>query len=83
MKTNRNNIIIGCLYVDDLMLTHNNSQEIENFKKRLKSESGMTNLRQLSYFLGIEFNKTNRGYFMHQKKYVINISKGSRWKIVI
>ena len=35
----------------------------------------MIDLGKLSYFLGIKFKETNRGYFMHQKKYVIDMLK--------
>ena len=42
---------------------------------RLKSEFKMTKMGQLSYFLGIKFKKNNRGYFVHQKKYINNMLK--------
>ncbi|XP_019431392.1 PREDICTED: uncharacterized protein LOC109338575 [Lupinus angustifolius] len=33
----------------------------------------MTDLGELSYFLGIEFKRTKQGIFMHQSKYTTNI----------
>jgi hypothetical protein len=38
-------------------------------------EFEMTDLGELSYFLGMEFTKTTRGCFLHQKKYVADILK--------
>ena len=51
--------------MDDLLLTRNNEEKIKRFNQRLKLEFEMTNMGQLSYFLGIEFKKTNKGYFVH------------------
>ena len=60
------------LYVDDLLLTGNNEDEIRNFKM-FKKEFEMSDLSQLSYFPGMEFVQTSEGMFMHQKKYATDI----------
>ena len=44
--------------------------EIENLKTQLRSEFEMTDLGEISYFLGIEFMKTSRGIIMHKKSLV-------------
>ena len=44
--------------------------EIENLNTQLGSEFDMTDLGELSYFLGIEFMKTSRGIIMHKRKYI-------------
>jgi len=51
-------LLIICLYVDDLLVT------------RLNSEFEMTDLGKLSYFLGLEFAYTYVDLVMHQKKYI-------------
>ncbi|MCI49719.1 hypothetical protein A2U01_0070963, partial [Trifolium medium] len=35
----------------------------------------MSDLGDLSYFLGMEFVKTSKGLFLHQKKYVEDVLK--------
>ena len=62
--------LLLCLYVDDLVITGSNTREIKNLKTQLGSEFEMTDLGELSYFLGIEFMKTSRGIIMHQVKYI-------------
>jgi len=51
-------LLIICLYVDDLMLTGSNIQDIEDFKPVTKSKFEMTNLGKLAYFLGMEILRT-------------------------
>jgi hypothetical protein len=61
--------LIICLYVDDLLVTGSDSNEIEKFKLTMNKEFEMTDLGSLSYFLGMEFVKTSKGMMMHQHKY--------------
>nr|KYP66838.1 Retrovirus-related Pol polyprotein from transposon TNT 1-94 [Cajanus cajan] len=68
-------ILIICLYVDDLLITGNSSADIESLKQSLKKEFEMTDLGILSYFLGLEFAYTEKGIFMHQKKYISEVLK--------
>jgi hypothetical protein len=65
--------VIVCLYVDDLLITGSNSREIERFKLTMNKEFEMTDLGSLTYFLGIEFVKTEDGMVMHQHKYALEI----------
>jgi hypothetical protein len=58
-------IIVLCLYVDDLLITGNNEAHINEFKLALNKEFEMTDLGHMSYFLGIEFLKTDKGILMH------------------
>jgi len=46
-------LILG-VYVDDLLITGSETQEIEKFKKQMKNEFEMSDLGLLSYYLGIE-----------------------------
>lgn len=68
-------LLIICLYVDDLMLTGSNMQDIEEFKSVMKSEFEMTDLGKLAYFLGMEILITSKGLILHQTKYAIEILK--------
>ncbi|CAL0299548.1 unnamed protein product [Lupinus luteus] len=62
-----------CLYVDDLLITGSNPRGIEDLKESLKGEFEMTDLGKLSYFLGLEFQYTNNGVSMNQKKYILEV----------
>ncbi|KAK2365584.1 putative mitochondrial protein [Trifolium repens] len=73
--SNHEEMIILCLYVDDLLITGSHKAVLEKFKTDIMKEFEMTDLGELSYFLGMEFVKTSRGCFLHQKKYVADILK--------
>ncbi|CAL0332892.1 unnamed protein product [Lupinus luteus] len=63
------NLVIICLYVDDLLITGSNPRGIAEVKRVLEAEFEMTDLGKLSYFLGMEFSYTPTGLLMHQSKY--------------
>ena len=69
------NILIVCLYVDDLIFTSNNPKMIAEFRKAMVKCFEMTNLGLVSYFLGIEVIQQDDGIFISQKKYVADILK--------
>jgi len=62
--------VIICLYFDDLLITGSSTSEIEKAKKKLKQEFEMTDLGELSFFLGMEFVKLKIGMMMYQKKFI-------------
>lgn len=64
----RNHLLV-CLYVDDLLVTRSSQAKIDEFKRGMKSEL----LGLVSYFLDMEFVRTNKGMFLHQKKHVDDI----------
>ncbi|KAK3019296.1 hypothetical protein RJ639_004616 [Escallonia herrerae] len=65
------------IYVDDILLTGNNLQEIERLKKFLLKRFRIKDLGDLKYFLGIEFSRSKKGIFMSQRKYALDISQDS------
>ena len=69
------NQLLICLYVDDLIVTGSNVEEIEAFKSQMMSGFEMSNLGKLTYFLGIEFTEVAEGLVMHQMKYASDILK--------
>lgn len=77
IRNRRNDVLIICLYVDDLLITGSNIEDMVEFKKRIMQEFDMTNLGELSYFLDIEYPKRSEGIFLHQKKYVKTFWGGS------
>ncbi|XP_019433889.1 PREDICTED: uncharacterized protein LOC109340623 [Lupinus angustifolius] len=71
----KSDLLIVCLYVDDLLITSGGSIDISTFKQQMQSEFEMSDLGELAYFLGIEFKKTKLGIFMHQSKYTSDVLK--------
>ncbi|XP_021750668.1 uncharacterized protein LOC110716357 [Chenopodium quinoa] len=61
------------LYVDDIVLTSSSESLRQQIISRLSSEFAMTDLGELSYFLGITVSRTKTGLFLSQKKYAQEI----------
>ncbi|WVZ24094.1 hypothetical protein V8G54_002638 [Vigna mungo] len=68
-KTPEGNLLVICLYVDDLLVTGSNPDDIDKFKEMMKSDFEMTDLGELCYFLGMEFTHSEKGLIMHQQRY--------------
>lgn len=63
LKLTPNNIIMICLYVDDLLIIGSHPSKLESLKTQMKKEFEMTNLGRLSYILGMEFvNQREKGH---------------------
>ena len=75
VRRSKSELLILCLYVDDLLITGSCKKEIEDFKGDLNKEFEMSDLGDISYFLGIEFYKSGRGLMMHQRRYADKILK--------
>jgi Reverse transcriptase (RNA-dependent DNA polymerase) len=54
VKIENEDMLIVSLYVDDLIFIGSSSDMIDEFKRAMKSEFEMTDLRLMSYFLGLE-----------------------------
>ena len=66
---------VSMLMYKPLVIIGGNESEIAKLKKELMSEFEMTDMGVLSYFLGLEFKKTESGFLMHQSKYETEILK--------
>ncbi|CAH9103060.1 unnamed protein product [Cuscuta epithymum] len=70
----REDIQINVLvYVDDLIISGNNSVAISSFKAYLSTCFHMKDLGPLKYFLGIEVARSQTGLFLTQRKYALDI----------
>ncbi|KAL8133800.1 hypothetical protein AgCh_009024 [Apium graveolens] len=56
-KIEAGEILIVALYVDDLLMTGTNEEVIKKFKKQMAEHFEMSDLGNLSYYLGIEVNQ--------------------------
>jgi Reverse transcriptase (RNA-dependent DNA polymerase) len=69
VKAHKNEFLIVALYVDDLIFMGNNQRLIDEFKREMKFEFEMTNLRMMRYFLGLEIKQEKSGIFVSQGAY--------------
>lgn len=67
--------MITCLiiYVDDMIITGDDIEEIEKLRNNLFKEFEMKDLGRLKYFLGIEVLRSKKGLFISQRKYVMDL----------
>lgn len=73
--TSDGNVIIVCLYVDDILMTWSCTSERNKFKKVLMNEFDMTDLENMVYFLGMEIFHYEKGINVHQVKYELELLK--------
>ena len=63
------------VYVDDIILTEDDSEELVQLKGFWAQEFEIKGLGQLWYFLGMEVARTKKGISISQKKYIIDLLK--------
>nr|GFB09341.1 putative ribonuclease H-like domain-containing protein [Tanacetum cinerariifolium] len=61
------------IYVDDMIITGNDEEEMTRLRTNLFKEFEMKDLERLKYFLGIEVLRSKQGIFICQKKYVLDL----------
>lgn len=71
-SSSRGRVII-LLYVDDMIITGDDLEGIDNIKQYLYIQFEMKDLGLLRYFLGIEVDYRSNGLFLSQVKYAFDI----------
>ncbi len=66
-------VILLVVYVDDIIITGDDSVGISSLKSFLHTKFNTKDLDQLKYFLGIEVSRSNKGIFLSQRKYVLDL----------
>uniref|UniRef100_A0A2N9GWR7 Reverse transcriptase Ty1/copia-type domain-containing protein n=1 Tax=Fagus sylvatica TaxID=28930 RepID=A0A2N9GWR7_FAGSY len=61
------------LYVDDIIITGNNSTAISNIISQLSTAFELKDLGPLRYFLGLQIDYKKVGFFVHQHKYLTDL----------
>ena len=75
IKGNQANSIVISLYVDDLLVTGSNAKLIQQFKDDMLQVFEMTDLGEMTYFLGMEVKQNDGEIFISQRKYAKEILK--------
>nr|XP_043633106.1 uncharacterized mitochondrial protein AtMg00810-like [Erigeron canadensis] len=73
LKHNSDRVTCLILYVDDMIITGNDENEINKLTKGLFTEFEMKSLGNLKYFLRIEVMRSQQGIFICQKKYILDL----------
>ncbi|KAL8132395.1 hypothetical protein AgCh_008044 [Apium graveolens] len=75
VKSTNGKPVVVLVYVDDLVLTGDDEDEIFRIKKNLSVRFQMKELGLLHHLLGLEINDTEEGIFLHQHKYSLDLLK--------
>lgn len=73
LKHNLGKVIALIVYVDNMIITEEDKEEISQFQKQLEIEFEMKDLGRLKYFLGIEVVKSKLSIFLFQWKYILDL----------
>ncbi|KAK1425214.1 hypothetical protein QVD17_20561 [Tagetes erecta] len=73
VKADDSVISILLVYVDDIVLTGNNLDELARIKTCLSSNFLIKDLGKLKYFLGIEVFENEKGLVLSQRKYCLDL----------
>ena len=65
--------ILLIVYVDDIIITRDNKQGIDDLKRYLQNSFQTKDLSKLCYFLDIEVARSKEGINLSQRKYVLDI----------
>ncbi|CAN6708410.1 unnamed protein product [Malus baccata var. baccata] len=65
--------LVVLIYMDDLIITGDNVNEINALKCSLHQQFSIKDLGVLKYFLGIEMATSSNGLFLNQRKYVVDL----------
>jgi hypothetical protein len=72
-KHRESSITILAVYVDDIVITGDDIEEIKCLKEKLGKAFEVKDLGPLRYFLGIEIARSSRGIVLSRRKYVLDL----------
>jgi hypothetical protein len=64
-----NYFLLVQIYVDDIIFRGSSHYLVSSFQKMMENEFQMSMMKELTFFLGIQFKQTKLGTFVHQAKY--------------
>jgi hypothetical protein len=75
IKVNQDSILIIEVYVDDIIFESDDDKMSHKFSKDMQNEFRMSLLGELYFFLGLQICQRNKGIFISQTKYIIEMLK--------
>ena len=75
-ENGRKSILI--VYVNDIIVTGDDMQEIETLKEKLRVEFEIKDLGIMRYFLWMEVARSKESLFISQRKYTIDLLRDTR-----
>ena len=72
-RRSNHGITLLLMYVDDMIITGNDVQGIQDLKRFLGQHFEMKDLGPLNYFLGLEVSSSSDGYYIIQAKYTSDL----------
>ncbi|WVZ66205.1 hypothetical protein U9M48_015462 [Paspalum notatum var. saurae] len=82
LKKSLGHVTILAVYVDDMIITGDDTLEIARLKSNLSKEFEVKDLGQLRYFLGIEIARSPRGIVLSQRRYVLDLLDETELKLM-
>lgn len=73
LKHQQGKVTTLIIYVDDMIITRANEEEISKLQELLGPKFEMKNLGGLKYFLGAKVARSSQGLFLSQRKYVLDL----------
>nr|ABW74566.1 integrase [Boechera divaricarpa] len=74
-KQGAGDILVVCLYVDDMIYMGSSASLVSEFKASMMEKFEMTDLGLLYFFLGLEVKQVEDGVFVSQHKYACDLLK--------
>ncbi|KAK4268343.1 hypothetical protein QN277_025013 [Acacia crassicarpa] len=71
----KNILVFILIYVDDILVTGNNSSFVQKFIVQLNNVFSLKDLGPLYYFLGLEIYRDSLGMCINQTKYILDLLK--------
>ncbi|KAJ9557135.1 hypothetical protein OSB04_011749 [Centaurea solstitialis] len=75
LKKYPKHILLVQIYVDDIIFGSTNPKLCEKFELLMKTEYKMSMMGELTYFLGLQIKQPEKGIFINQGKYVLDMLK--------
>nr|GFB81872.1 hypothetical protein [Tanacetum cinerariifolium] len=75
IKTQKGDILLVQIYVDDFIFGATNKDLCKSFEKLMKDRFQMSLMREFTFFLGLQVKQKKDGIFISQDKYVAEILK--------
>jgi hypothetical protein len=76
-RQSNSGLILIVVYVDDIVITGNDTGGISSFKTLLQAQCHTKDLGELKYFLRVEVTRKRKGIYLSQRKYVLDLLKES------